>query len=191
MKAVSTSTLGMSGLRSTAKPACSTLPCAGGHGADLGAARRRQLEAVVDLGGGAHVQQRALHACQSLSSTLTPPTGRPGFPCWPASARRAGGAAPDSANTLAPRRRGGEGVGMDADEQVGLHAPRLAHARGQGHEEVGVAREKARMGLPPTLAALMRSRSLSAICSTTSFRACRWGRWRRGLRRRGRGRWRR
>jgi len=37
-------------------------------------------------------------------------------------------------------RRASEGIGVDADEQVGLHAACLLHAHAQGHEEVAVAR---------------------------------------------------
>ena len=55
-------TLGMSGALSTAKPACSTRVFVQlAHIADLAQQHGAELEAVVDLRGGAHVQQRALH----------------------------------------------------------------------------------------------------------------------------------
>ncbi len=55
----------------------------------------------------------------------------------------AGGAALAQREHAGAARIGrGEGIGMDAHEQVGLHAPRLLHAHAQRHEEVGVAREE-------------------------------------------------
>ena len=42
---------------------------------------------------------------------------------------------------------GGEGIGMDADEQVGLHAPRFFHPRAQGHEVIAVAGQKRAHGV--------------------------------------------
>ena len=160
----------MSGAFSTAKPACSTLRLVQlADLADLAEHLAAELQAVLDLRGGAHVEQRAHARARPAPSTLTPPTRSAAFSLSAIqraarAARRRSGC---SANTLAPRASGvRKASAWMRDEQVGLHPPRLLHALVQRHEEVGVARQH---GAHRSGMALMRSRSCCAIASTTSF----------------------
>jgi hypothetical protein len=89
------------------------------------------------------MSNRARFRCGSPAWMLMPPI-RSALFSWLAIQRAAAlEAAPWlRANTLAPRAlRREKGVGVDADEQVGLHALCLLHAHLQGHKEVGVAGE--------------------------------------------------
>ncbi len=144
MKAVSTSTLGMSGALSTANPACSTrglcrrptLPISPSMAAP---SLRLSLICAVVL-----MSSRARCTCASLALTLRPPIRSALF-----SLSAIQRAALLEAAALAQRKHAGaaraggeEGVGMDADEQVGLHPPGLLHAHLQRHKKIGVAREE-------------------------------------------------
>jgi hypothetical protein len=107
MKAVSTRMLGMSGALSTAKPACSTCACAAAPPADARQHLAAELQAVLDLRRGAHVQHgaqqlRVAHAGHVDAAHLVGGVLARRHP-----ARRAL-LAPlaDSANTLAPRASG-------------------------------------------------------------------------------------
>jgi hypothetical protein len=91
MKAVSTRMLGMSGAFSTAKPACSTSRLV--QRADLCRAAQHlaaEFQAVLDLRGGAHVQQ-VRSTCGIRQRHLQVDAAharRRRFPSWPASAPR-------------------------------------------------------------------------------------------------------
>jgi hypothetical protein len=100
-------------------------------------------QAVLDLRGGAHVQQRAQHlrVAADLQVDAAHRVGGVLLVGHPARGG-AGGAAVGQREHAGAARLGGEGVGVDRHEQVGLHAPRLAHALGKWHEVVGVARDQ-------------------------------------------------
>ena len=113
-----------------------------GHTANLTQQRGTELETVLDLRGGAHVQQHALHmlvlhaahiqAADQVSLIFL--VGQP------ARCRAGGAAFAERKHAGAASGGRGEGVGMNADEQVGLHAAGFFHAGGKRHKEVGIAR---------------------------------------------------
>ena len=106
------------------------------------------FQAVVDLGGGAHVKQGAFHlGIPSLDVQATDQIGLV-FLCGHPARCRAGRAA------LAQRKDAGalragckKRIGVDADEQVGLHMAGLLHPHMQGHKKIGVAREVGAQGV--------------------------------------------
>ncbi|MNT53328.1 hypothetical protein D3C72_1904120 [compost metagenome] len=102
-----------------------------GHAADLAQQHGAQLQAVVDLRGGAHVQQRALHVLVfGLHVDAAHQIGLVLFVGQPARCRARCTALAQRKYAGAPGGGHRERVGMDADKQVGLHAPRFLHAGG-------------------------------------------------------------
>ena len=107
-----------------------------------------QLQAVIDLRGGAHVEQRAfdlgvlgLHIEPANLIRLVFLGCHPARGC-------AGGAALAQGKHAGPLRPGGKkGIGMQADKQVGLHALGFLHAHMEWHKKVGIAREKGAHGI--------------------------------------------
>ncbi len=133
---------------------------------------RAECQAVVDLRGGAHVQQGALHVagpcCVHVQATHQ--VGLVFLVGQPARCRAGCAALAQRKHAGTARGGGGEGVGVDADEQVGLHAPRFFHRACPGaRSNRRRGSERRASGLPPTVVALMRSRSRWATRSTTSF----------------------
>jgi hypothetical protein len=129
------------------------------HPADLSQHLAAELQAVLDLRGGAHVEQRARHGgVVRLDVDAAHQVGGVLLVGHPARGGAAGCAVAQGEHRRAARLLVEEGVGVDRHEQVGLHAPRLAHPLVQRHEEVGVSGEHgAHAGM-----ALMRSRSCIA-----------------------------
>ena len=171
MKAVSTSTLGMSGAFSTAKPARSTLrlcsrPTPPISRSTASPSTRLSLICAVVL-----MSSMARCTSESFTPRLTPPMRSASFSLL-ASQRAAALEAPrsDSAYTLAPRAS--SRMKASACRLMNRSAPtrRAFSTRVPSGTKKSPSRvRKARIGLPPTVVLLMRSRSLSAICSTTCF----------------------
>ena len=114
------------------------------HLAQHGAAH---FEAVVDLRRGAHVDERTsdavvldldVDAADLIGGVffVGHPTGR--------GTRGAAGAQGVNAGTLGTRAV--EGIGVDADEQIGVDPLRFAHTLVQGHKEVAVPRHEGAHG---------------------------------------------
>ena len=101
-----------------------------------------QLHAVIDLRRRRQVEQ---HAGQLLVVVLyvhaADQVGLVFLVGQPARSRRGGALFGQHEDGRAARRRLDERVGVDRDEQVGLHLARLFHAHAQRDEEIGVARE--------------------------------------------------
>ena len=110
--------------------------------ADFGQQGAAELQAVAHLGGGAHVEQGALHGgIAAVDVDAAYQVGLVFFGGKPACGGAAGAVLAQGIDAGAVGLRGDEGIGMDADKQVGLHAPRFLHAGLQGHEVVAIARE--------------------------------------------------
>ena len=171
MKAVSTSTLGMSGALSTAKPARSTRALCRRPTPPISRSMappslRLSLICAVVL-----MSSRARCTWASFTLTFTPPI-RSALFSLSASHLAAELEAPrsESANTLAPRASGE--MKASAWMLMNRSAPtRRAFSTRlpRGTKKSASRVRKARIGLPPAVVLLMRSRSLKATCSTMSF----------------------
>ena len=110
---------------------------------DLAQQAVAQLQAVLDLRGGAHVEQGPSHL-RILAAQIdaADQVGLVFFLCNPLGILAGGTALAECEDARALGSGGVKRVGVDADKQVGLHASGLLHPHMQGHKEVGIARQK-------------------------------------------------
>ena len=113
------------------------------HAADLAQQAVAQRQAVLDLRCGAHVEQGVLHlSILPAQVHAADVVGLVFFLRHPARRSARGPALAEREHAGALRTRGVEGIGVDADKQVRLHAPGFLHAHMQGHKKVSISRQE-------------------------------------------------
>ena len=109
---------------------------------ELAQHRRAELQAVVDLRRGRQVEQHARDLrIVAAEVDAADQVGVVFLARHPRGGRRTGAALRQGEHRGAARIRTDPGIGVDRDEQVRLHAPRLGHALAESDEVVAVARE--------------------------------------------------
>ena len=118
------------------------------HATDLAQQAVAECQTVLDLCGGAHVEQGALHLAVLHAQVHTADhIGLVFFLCHPAGGGAGGATLAERKHARALRPGGIKSIGVDADQQVRLHALGFLHTHMQGHKKVGVACQKSPHGV--------------------------------------------